>query len=199
LGAFLGRPLAAQKPGFPLQVLGSANALPVGFPLQSLARAPAAGSEIAFGNFACVTVCGFLLPQKTALVSRHGVMRNSPGKIPLGAGSACAGLEASVHACGFSNLSRVISRAGFQIRKAGALLFGQRSLETTPSKDQRILTAKSKKLNKFLFFSSFLLTFSSPLGVGSACAGLEASVHACGFGTLLGVVSRLRRARTSEF
>jgi hypothetical protein len=31
-----------KKPGFPLQVLGSANALPVGFPLQSLARAPAA-------------------------------------------------------------------------------------------------------------------------------------------------------------
>jgi hypothetical protein len=42
LGAFLGRHTAAQKPGFPLQVLGSAHALPVGFPLQSLARAPAA-------------------------------------------------------------------------------------------------------------------------------------------------------------
>ncbi|MDR1317566.1 MAG: hypothetical protein LBK13_11910, partial [Spirochaetales bacterium] len=27
-----------KKPGFPLQVLGSANALPVGFPLQSLAQ-----------------------------------------------------------------------------------------------------------------------------------------------------------------
>jgi hypothetical protein len=27
-----------QKPGFPLQVLGSAHALPVGFPLQSLAQ-----------------------------------------------------------------------------------------------------------------------------------------------------------------
>jgi hypothetical protein len=33
---------AAQKPGFPLQVLGFANANPVGFPLQSLARAAAA-------------------------------------------------------------------------------------------------------------------------------------------------------------
>jgi hypothetical protein len=32
----------AKKPGFPLQVLGSAHALPVGFPLQSLARAAAA-------------------------------------------------------------------------------------------------------------------------------------------------------------
>jgi hypothetical protein len=29
----------AKKPGFPLQVLGFANANPVGFPLQSLARA----------------------------------------------------------------------------------------------------------------------------------------------------------------
>jgi hypothetical protein len=38
MGAFLGRPRAAQKPGFPLQVLGFANANPVGFPLQSLAR-----------------------------------------------------------------------------------------------------------------------------------------------------------------
>jgi hypothetical protein len=38
LGAFLGRPEAAQKPGFPLQVLGFAYANPVGFPLQSLAR-----------------------------------------------------------------------------------------------------------------------------------------------------------------
>jgi hypothetical protein len=28
----------AKKPGFPLQVLGFANANPVGFPLQSLAR-----------------------------------------------------------------------------------------------------------------------------------------------------------------
>jgi hypothetical protein len=33
--AFLALP--RQKPGFPLQVLGSAYALPVGFPLQSLA------------------------------------------------------------------------------------------------------------------------------------------------------------------
>jgi hypothetical protein len=31
--------LRRKKPGFPLQVLGSADALPVGFPLQSLARA----------------------------------------------------------------------------------------------------------------------------------------------------------------
>jgi hypothetical protein len=33
-----------------------------------------------------------------------------------------------------------------------------------------------------------------PLGVGSAYAGLEASVHACGFEPLPGVVWRLRRA-----
>jgi hypothetical protein len=37
---FSGRLFGAprQKPGFPLQVLGFANANPVGFPLQSLAR-----------------------------------------------------------------------------------------------------------------------------------------------------------------
>jgi hypothetical protein len=29
---------ACKKPGFPLQVLGIAHAIPVGFPLQSLAR-----------------------------------------------------------------------------------------------------------------------------------------------------------------
>jgi hypothetical protein len=34
-----GKSPLSKKPGFPLQVLGSANALPVGFPLQSLARA----------------------------------------------------------------------------------------------------------------------------------------------------------------
>jgi hypothetical protein len=34
----LGRFETAQKPGFPLQVLGSAHALPVGFPLQSFAQ-----------------------------------------------------------------------------------------------------------------------------------------------------------------
>jgi hypothetical protein len=39
LGAFFCPQSRAKKPGFPLQVLGSANALPVGFPLQSLARA----------------------------------------------------------------------------------------------------------------------------------------------------------------
>jgi hypothetical protein len=33
---------SAPGPGFPLQVLGFANANPAGFPLQSLARAPAA-------------------------------------------------------------------------------------------------------------------------------------------------------------
>jgi hypothetical protein len=32
-----------KKPGYPLQVLGFADANPVGFPLLSLARAPAAG------------------------------------------------------------------------------------------------------------------------------------------------------------
>jgi hypothetical protein len=38
--AIFGRIFGAkrQKPGFPLQVLGSAHALPVGFPLQSLAQ-----------------------------------------------------------------------------------------------------------------------------------------------------------------
>jgi hypothetical protein len=34
-----------QKPGFPLQVLGFAHANPAGFPLQSLARVPAAGDD----------------------------------------------------------------------------------------------------------------------------------------------------------
>jgi hypothetical protein len=39
---FFGRAKARpKKPGFPLQVLGFANANPVGFPLQSLARAAA--------------------------------------------------------------------------------------------------------------------------------------------------------------
>jgi hypothetical protein len=37
----------APGPGFPLQVLGIANAIPVGFPLQSLARAPAGLSRFA--------------------------------------------------------------------------------------------------------------------------------------------------------
>ncbi|MDR1315937.1 MAG: hypothetical protein LBK13_03595, partial [Spirochaetales bacterium] len=41
LGTFLARPQAAQKPGFPLQVLGIANAIPVGFPLQSHCAAAA--------------------------------------------------------------------------------------------------------------------------------------------------------------
>jgi hypothetical protein len=36
----------ARGPGFPLQVLGFAYANPAGFPLQSLARAPAAGSSL---------------------------------------------------------------------------------------------------------------------------------------------------------
>jgi hypothetical protein len=36
MGAFLRA--GAQKPGFPLQFPGSADALPAGFPLQSLAR-----------------------------------------------------------------------------------------------------------------------------------------------------------------
>ncbi|MDR1317792.1 MAG: hypothetical protein LBK13_13075 [Spirochaetales bacterium] len=47
MGAFFLSEDGQKKPGFPLQVLGSANALPVGFPLQSLARAPAAAREIA--------------------------------------------------------------------------------------------------------------------------------------------------------
>jgi hypothetical protein len=42
MARFFARSLRAKKPGFPLQVLGFANANPVGFPLQSLARAPAA-------------------------------------------------------------------------------------------------------------------------------------------------------------
>jgi hypothetical protein len=41
MARFFARP-RAKKPGFPLQVLGFANANPVGFPLQSLAHAPAA-------------------------------------------------------------------------------------------------------------------------------------------------------------
>jgi hypothetical protein len=41
LGAFFLSKDGQKKPGFPLQVLGSANALPVGFPLQSLARSAA--------------------------------------------------------------------------------------------------------------------------------------------------------------
>jgi hypothetical protein len=36
-----------QKPGFPLQVLGFANANPAGFPLQSLARPGAAQNRFA--------------------------------------------------------------------------------------------------------------------------------------------------------
>jgi hypothetical protein len=42
LGAFFCPLARAKKPGFPLQVLGFANANPAGFPLQSLAHAPAA-------------------------------------------------------------------------------------------------------------------------------------------------------------
>jgi hypothetical protein len=41
-GAFFLSEDGPKKPGFPLQVLGFAAANPVGFPLQSLARAPAA-------------------------------------------------------------------------------------------------------------------------------------------------------------
>jgi hypothetical protein len=55
-----------QKPGFPLQVLGSAHALPVGFPLQSLAHRQLRtkprnchrqlrGRIIADGNYAALT------------------------------------------------------------------------------------------------------------------------------------------------
>jgi hypothetical protein len=54
----------APGPGFPLQVLGFANANPVGFPLQSLARAPAAAQEIAPGNFLRIT--------RRKLVARNG-------------------------------------------------------------------------------------------------------------------------------
>jgi hypothetical protein len=37
VGAFFLSEDGQKKPGFPLQVLGIANAIPVGFPLQSLA------------------------------------------------------------------------------------------------------------------------------------------------------------------
>jgi hypothetical protein len=66
VGAFFCPQSRAKKPGFPLQVLGSADALPVGFPLQSLAQAAAQnqlpelpeaipGQQIAFGNLLRVT------------------------------------------------------------------------------------------------------------------------------------------------
>jgi hypothetical protein len=46
----------AKKPGFPLQVLGSADALPVGFPLQSLAHGSSETSRIiACGNYVHIT------------------------------------------------------------------------------------------------------------------------------------------------
>jgi hypothetical protein len=57
-----------------------------------------------------------------------------------------------------------------------------------------IFTAKSKKLNKFLILLLLFDFFDSPLGVGSAYAGLKASVHACSFRPPPGVVPRLRRA-----
>jgi hypothetical protein len=58
-GAFFwAREARPKKPGFPLQVLGFANANPVGFPLQSLARAPAAVSEFAFCKFATSNPAG---------------------------------------------------------------------------------------------------------------------------------------------
>ncbi|MDR1316706.1 MAG: hypothetical protein LBK13_07515 [Spirochaetales bacterium] len=45
-GAFFwARSARPKKPGFPLQVLGFAYANPAGFPLQSLARAPAAADR----------------------------------------------------------------------------------------------------------------------------------------------------------
>jgi hypothetical protein len=45
LGAFRAGLPSGAEPGFPLQVLGFANANPVGFPLQSLARAPAPNTD----------------------------------------------------------------------------------------------------------------------------------------------------------
>jgi hypothetical protein len=53
-GAFFwARFVRPKKPGFPLQVLGIAHAIPVGFPLQSLAQdSSEPGREIATGNFA---------------------------------------------------------------------------------------------------------------------------------------------------
>jgi hypothetical protein len=68
---------AAQKPGFPLQFLGSAYALPVGFPLQSLAQHTL----------------------KKQFITKS---KKSKEKTPPGADSACAGLGASVHACSFA-------------------------------------------------------------------------------------------------
>jgi hypothetical protein len=62
LGAFWGRWQAAPKPGYPFQVLGFANANPVGFPLLSHCAAAAQdkarqlpGRGIAFGNSAALT------------------------------------------------------------------------------------------------------------------------------------------------
>jgi hypothetical protein len=61
------QPAKRQKPGFPLQVLGSAYALPVGFPLQSLAR-PGAVLAPVFSVAAAAggdNPCVFLLHKKT--------------------------------------------------------------------------------------------------------------------------------------
>jgi hypothetical protein len=54
------------------------------------------------------------------------------------------------------NLPRVISVAWFQIRKAGALLFGRRSLETTPSRDTLKMVSTNKKI-----LQDFSSTFST--------------------------------------
>jgi hypothetical protein len=71
---------------------------------------------------------------------------------PLGVGSACAGLGASVHACAFLEPDRVISRDWFQIRKAGALLLERRSLETTPSGNWHGRRSKRrKKSTRYVF------------------------------------------------
>jgi hypothetical protein len=65
LGAFLA--LRAKNRAFRDSAIAPAPALravAAFASLQSLARAPAAGSEIAFGNFACTTVCGFFAGAK---------------------------------------------------------------------------------------------------------------------------------------
>jgi hypothetical protein len=62
-----------QKPGFPLQVLGFADANPVGFPLQSLARAPAAEDGRLSALRPLYTAQTFLSLSPVLLVKSHAV------------------------------------------------------------------------------------------------------------------------------
>jgi hypothetical protein len=101
-----------QKPGFPLQVLGFAYANPVGFPLQSLARASAADSEIAVRQFRVCYRVRFFAPAKNRIA-------HNPG---------CRLVIRTENNC----LWQLFSVTWFQSRKRGRLLLTWHSLETTP-------------------------------------------------------------------